>query len=122
MKQFLDDLPLGISQGRYHVGESQALPLPDREFDLVVCSHFLFTYSDLFSIEFHIDSIREMCRVAREARIFPLLASFSSRHSPHLAPVARELTREGYRCELNRVPCEFQKGGNQMLRVSRPES
>ncbi|MGD1212512.1 MAG: SAM-dependent methyltransferase [Candidatus Acidiferrales bacterium] len=121
MRQFLDDLPVGISQGRYRVAELPALPFRDREFDLAVCSHFLFTYSDLFPLDFHINSIRELCRVAREARIFPLLPGFSSGHSPHLAPVARELTKHGYRCELRRVPYEFQKGGNEMLRVSRSE-
>ncbi len=122
MKLFLDDLPLGLAEGRYRVAELPALPFRDAEFDLALCSHFLFTYSDLFPLEFHIDSIRELCRVAREARIFPLLPSFGSRHSPHLAPVARTLTKEGFRCELRRVPYEFQKGGNEMLRVSRLES
>ena len=121
MKLFLDDLPLGLAEGRYRVAELPALPFRDAEFDLALCSHLLFTYSDLFPLEFHIDSIRELCRVASEARIFPLLPSFSSRHSPHLAPVARHLTKEGYRCELRRVPYEFQKGGNEMLRVSRVE-
>jgi hypothetical protein len=122
MKQFLEDLPVGISQGRYRVAELPMLPFRDQEFDLAVCSHFLFTYSDLFPLDFHINSIREMCRVAREARIFPLLPGFSSGHSPHLAPVARQLTKEGFRCELKRVPYEFQKGGNEMLRVSRRAS
>jgi ubiquinone/menaquinone biosynthesis C-methylase UbiE len=113
---------VGISQGRYRVAELPMLPFRDQEFDLAVCSHFLFTYSDLFPLDFHINSIREMCRVAREARIFPLLPGFSSGHSPHLAPVARQLTKEGFRCELKRVPYEFQKGGNEMLRVSRRAS
>ena len=122
MKLFLNDLPLGLAEGRYRVAELPALPFRDAEFDLALCSHLLFTYSDLFTVEFHVDSIRELCRVAREARIFPLLPSFGSRHSPHLAPVARGLTKGGYRCELRRVRYEFQKGGNEMLRVSRPES
>ena len=122
MTQFLEDLPLGLAEGRYRVAELPALPFRDREFDIVLCSHLLFTYSDLLPLEFHLDSVREMCRVAREARIFPLLPSFGSRHSPHLAPLARALTSQDYRCELNRVPYEFQKGGNQMLRISRRES
>ncbi|MGA3293015.1 MAG: SAM-dependent methyltransferase [Candidatus Acidiferrales bacterium] len=122
MKQFLDDLSLGIIQGRYRIAELPALPFRDQEFDLALCSHFLFTYSELFPLDFHLDSIRELCRVAREARVFPLLSSFGSEHSPHLAPIARELTAEGYRCEVKKVPYEFQKGGNEMFRVSRLES
>jgi hypothetical protein len=119
MKQFLEDLSLGLAEGRYRVAELPALPFRDREFDIALCSHLLFTYSDLLPLDFHIDSIREMCR---EARIFPLLPSFGSRHSPHLAPLARALTSQDYRCELKRVPYEFQKGGNEMLRVSHLKS
>jgi hypothetical protein len=118
MKQFLNDFPLGLAQGRYVVGELPALPFRYRAFDLAVCSHFLFTYSDLLDLQFHLDSIRELCRVAREARIFPLLPNFGEGHSPHVAPLVRQLTAEGYQCEVRRVPYEFQKGGNEMLRVS----
>jgi SAM-dependent methyltransferase len=119
MQQFLDDLPAGVSEGRYRVAELPALPFRDAEFDLALCSHFLFTYSDILSLEFHLASIRELCRVAREVRIFPVLAGFGIARSPHLASVISALACEGYRCELQRVPYEFQKGGNEMLRVSR---
>jgi hypothetical protein len=118
MRQFLDDLPIGIAQGRYQAGELPTLPFRDREFDLALCSHFLFTYSDILSLEFHLASTRELCRVAGDARIFPLLPNFGKAHSPHVEPVLRQLCAEGYRCEIRRVPYEFQKGGNEMLRVS----
>jgi hypothetical protein len=119
MRQFLDDLPAGLADGRYRVAELPALPFGDAEFDLALCSHFLFTYSDVFSLDFHLASIRELCRVAREVRVFPLLASFGNGRSPHVAEVIRTLAAEDFRCELQRVPYEFQKGGNEMLRVSR---
>jgi SAM-dependent methyltransferase len=119
MQQFLEDLPAGVSEGRYCVAELPALPFGDAEFDLALCSHLLFTYSDILSLEFHLASIRELCRVAREARIFPVLAGFGIARSPHLANVIGALASEGYRCALQRVPYEFQKGGNEMLRVSR---
>jgi SAM-dependent methyltransferase len=118
MKQFLADFPIGLPQGRYRAGELPSLPFRDREFDLALCSHFLFTYSDILTLEFHLASIRELCRVAGEARIFPLLPSFGDAHSPHVAAVVSQLGAEAYRCELRRVPYEFQKGGNEMLRVS----
>src|SRR5205823_721332 len=38
--------------------------VPDGRFDLALCSHFLFLYSDRLDAEFHIDSIRAMLRVA----------------------------------------------------------
>ena len=118
MQQFLDDLPSGLSEGRYRAAELPALPFRDAEFDLALCSHFLFTYSDFLSLEFHLASVRELCRVAREARMFPVLASFGSSQSPHLQKVRGTLTSEGYRCELRRVPYEFQKGGNEMLSIT----
>jgi SAM-dependent methyltransferase len=121
MKQFLDDLPSGLAEGRYRVAELPTLPFRDAEFDLALCSHFLFTYSNIFSLEFHLASIRELCRVAREARIFPVLSSFGSQHSSDLAAVLSTLASEGYRCEVQRVPYEFQKGGNEMLRVARKQ-
>lgn len=118
MNLFLEDFPAGIFEGRYRPSELPALPFRTDEFDLALCSHFLFTYSDSLTIEFHLDSIRELCRVAKEARIFPLLPSFASERSPHLSAVIEELTAEGYACEVTRVPYEFQKGANEMLRVS----
>lgn len=119
MQLFLADLPAGLAKGRYRVAELPALPFRDNEFDLALCSHFLFTYSDILSLEFHLNSIRELCRVAREARIFPLLAGFGSERSPHLATIIATLASEDYCCDIRRVPYEFQKGGNEMLRVSR---
>jgi hypothetical protein len=119
MKLFLDDFPSGLAEGRYTVAELPQLPFGDREFDLALCSHFLFTYSHLFSVEFHRDAVRELCRVAHEARIFPLIPNFGHTPSAHLQPLIEQLTANGYRCEKRRVPYEFQKGGNEMLRVTR---
>ena len=120
MKRFLADLPVGVAEGRYRAAHLPVLPFRDAEFDLALCSHLLFTYSHLLSVEFHCDSIRELCRVARESRIFPLLPSFGNSVSPHIAPVVRRLQVEGYTCEICRVPYEFQKNGNEMLRVRPP--
>lgn len=119
MSQFLADYPSGLAQGRYRTAELPALPFCDREFDLALCSHFLFTYSEILTLDFHLASIRELCRVAAEARIFPLLPSFGTAHSPHVESVVRQLTAEGYRCEIRRVPYEFLCGANQMLCASR---
>ena len=70
---FLKDYPEGKSEGRYLAGGLPNLPFADMAFDLALCSHFLFLYSEQFSRSFHVRSISELCRVAAEVRIFPLL-------------------------------------------------
>jgi hypothetical protein len=126
MQRFVDDFPAGREQGRYVVGELPELAFEDRVFDLALCSHFLFTYSAHFDRAFHRASIVELCRVAAEVRIFPLLTSTVHGHtatgsrSPHLAPIVDELTRLGYDARVQRVPYEFQRGGNEVLRVVPP--
>lgn len=116
MRQFLEDFPAGKSEGRYVVAELPALPFGDHQFDLALCSHFLFTYSDHFSETFHLESILELCRVAREVRIFPLL-KISGELSPYVDFVKKELKAKKYSVEIQPVPYEFQKDGNQMLRI-----
>ena len=126
MDLFLEDFPRGFGEGRYVEGGLPTLPFDDGAFDLALCSHFLFTYSAQLSEGFHLSSILEMCRVAEEARIFPLLASSvhtvggEGETSPHLAPVVNGLRERGYEARVERVPYEFQKGGNEMLRVRGP--
>ena len=120
MELFLGDLPGGLAQQRYIGAELPALPFADQQFQLALCSHFLFTYSDLLSIEFHVASIREMCRAAPEARVFPLMGQFGTGLSPHLHPVIATLRSENFVCEVKSVPYQYQKGGNQMLVVTRP--
>ncbi|WP_017660337.1 hypothetical protein [Baaleninema simplex] len=62
-----------------------------------------------------------MCRVAREARVFPLITNFSGEISPHLQPVIDRLSDRGYAVCIEDVKYEFQKGGNQILRVFPPD-
>nr|WP_228056120.1 class I SAM-dependent methyltransferase [Microcoleus sp. LEGE 07076] len=119
MQEFLADFPSGLEQGRYINAELPILPFNDGQFDLALCSHFLFAYSHLLSEEFHLEAIMEMCRVAKEVRVFPLLQSFSGEESEHLSPIITELKNRNFRVEIQETPYEFQKGGNKMLRVRR---
>jgi hypothetical protein len=116
MDTFLADYETGKSKGRYIAGELPALPFQNGSFDLALSSHLLFLYSAFFSAKFHLRALREMLRVAREVRIFPLLA-LDGTPSPHLSIVTESLTREGYRVEIQPVLYEFQRGGNEMLMV-----
>lgn len=120
MNHFLDDFPLGLKQGRYVLDELPNLSFKDKQFDLALCSHLLFTYSDHLSKDFHLNSIQELCRVAQEVRIFPLL-NISGEQSSILLPVIEELQKNGYRAEIEKVDYEFQKGGNKLLSVSYKE-
>jgi SAM-dependent methyltransferase len=118
MEEFLSDYPAGVAEKRYVEGELPHLPLPDGAFDLAVCSHLLFLYSKHLSADFHVESIKELCRVAGEARIFPLL-ELGTRPSRHVEPVRARLIADGYSVSIRTVPYEFQRGGNQMMSVQR---
>jgi hypothetical protein len=117
MTAFLDDYGRQPA-GRYIAGALPYLPFQAGAFTLALCSHFLFLYSEQFSEDFHLASVRELCRVAPEVRIFPLL-ELGGRSSRHVAPVAQHLSAAGFTVSFETVPYEFQRGGNQMLRIRR---
>lgn len=120
MRRFIEDFPTGLAEGRYQVAELPSLPYTDHQFDLALCGHLLFSYSENLSLEMHRQSIRELCRVAREVRVFPVLTLNGDR-SPWLDPIMAEWQSAGYVADLITVPYEFQRGGNQMLHI-RPTS
>src|SRR5262249_17370206 len=74
MHCFLLDFEQGKAEGRYVTASLPCLPFEDRQFDLALCSHLLFRYSNQPSFDFHRASIEELLRVASEVRIFPLLS------------------------------------------------
>jgi len=118
MSVFLDDYAQGRASGRYLDASLPSLPFADGAFGLALCSHFLFLYSQQRDEAFHLQSMRELGRVARDVRIFPLLA-LGGQPSPHLGAAREALTRDGWQTSIERVPYEFQRGGNEMLRVCR---
>lgn len=114
MDTFLSDFESGRQQGRYLAGELPSVPFEDRQFDIALSSHFLFLYSAHLSAEFHLQALQEMLRVAREVRIFPLLALDGS-ISPYLPLVSEGFAGQGFDVRIVKVAYEFQRGGNQML-------
>lgn len=116
MQQFLDDYAAGTQQGRYVVAELPVLPFPDDSFDLALCSHFLFLYSGQLDEAFHLAAIRELCRIAREVRLFPLLA-LGGQRSRHVDGVTANLRAAGHVVSIEVVPYEFQRRGNEMMRI-----
>ena len=115
MQAFLDDYDLGKRQVRYVDAELPSIAFPDQSFDLALCSHFLFLYTEHLSEAFHRSAILELCRVAREVRIFPLLA-LDGRTSRYVGTIVEDLS-DSWEISLETVPYEFQRGGNQMMRV-----
>lgn len=118
IQRFIQDYDQGKREGRYQVQTLPRLDMADNTFDLALCSHLLFLYSDHFDTAFHLDSIREMLRVSPEVRIFPLL-TLDLKRSQHLDPVLEAFTQAGYSVEQVPVEYELQKGANHMLRIAR---
>jgi len=116
MKHFLEDYEEGLAEGRYLEAALPDLPFEDEAFDLALSSHFLFLYSAQFDLDFHLASVLELCRVAPEVRIFPLL-DMEGERSRHLPPVIDHLQGRGLATEIRKVDYEFQKGGNEMLLI-----
>jgi hypothetical protein len=111
---FLEDYDRGKIEGRYLNAELPKLYFQDKQFQLALCSHFLFLYSEHLSFEFHLESIRELCRIAEEVRIFPLL-NLAQARSPYIEEICNTLAKEGINSEIIPVPYELQKGGNQAI-------
>jgi len=119
MKVFLSDYSSGREEGRYVEASLPNLPFKDGTFDIALCSHFLFLYSGQLSEDFHMESIKELCRVSSELRIFPLM-ELGARKSRHLESIKARLAASGLAVTIEKVPYEFQKGGNEMMRIKHP--
>ncbi|HEX8523938.1 MAG TPA: hypothetical protein VF669_16920 [Tepidisphaeraceae bacterium] len=117
MEVFLEDYEAGRAQGRYQAQSLPRVSFATAQFDLALCSHFLFLYSHRFDLNFHFQSVLEMLRVAREVRIFPLL-DMDGWKSAHLEPLLARLDALGLNASVDRVDYEFQLGGNEMLRIT----
>jgi len=118
LRHFLDDFEAGKRAGRYRAAALPNLPFDDGVFEIALSSHFLFLYSDHFDADQHVANIAEMMRVATETRVFPLL-DLDGEPSRHVEPVRSALKSRGFESEIRRVDYEFQRGGNEMLRVYR---
>lgn len=116
IKIFLADYLKGLGEGRYQAAQLPNLPYQSYEFDLALCSHYLFAHSPDQSIDFHVTSIKNLCAIAREVRIFPLLDSLGEIPSI-VGPVMQTLNQENYGIEIKAAPYQFQKKGNAMMRV-----
>ena len=119
MEKFLLDYQADNSARRYLPLCLPTLDFPDNyRFELCLCSHLLFLYSEHLSLEFHISSIYELMRISPEIRIFPLV-KLDCERSPYVDSIIQEFSGQGFQVEVQNVSYEFQKGGNQMLKIQR---
>ncbi|MBN2367299.1 MAG: methyltransferase domain-containing protein [Calditrichaeota bacterium] len=112
MNIFLSSYEEGRKNKRYIPASLPDLPFEDDEFDLALSSHFLFLYTDNLSYEFHKRALTEMLRVAKEARIFPLL-DFNAKKSSYVEKVLSDFGN--HRIEIRKVDYEFQISGNELM-------
>ena len=116
MRAFLEDYEEGKKQKRYQFQMLPELSFSSNQFDLALSSHFLFLYSEHLDYEFHLKSILEMLRVAKEVRIFPLM-TLKNEKSPYVEKVIKELEVLGYETQIVKTDYEFQRGADEMLKV-----
>lgn len=115
----LDGFVAHVSEhpGSYVAASLPRLPFLRDSFDLVLCSHLLFLYSEELGLAAHVQYLEELLRVGREVRVYPLL-DMSGEVSPHLEACAAELERAAH-VEIAPVPYEFRLGDSNMLKVTR---
>lgn len=103
--------------GRYVPGRLPDLPLRTDSVDLALSANLCFLYDDRLDLSFHVASLRELARVAREVRVFPLAALDATR-SALVEPAVERLRADGLDASLREVPYEFQPGATTMLVVT----
>jgi SAM-dependent methyltransferase len=113
-QRFLADI--AARPGRYIAGDLHHLPFGDNSFDLVLCSHLLFTWSDVLDEEWHRRAIAELVRVSRgEVRIFPTVVQKTGDAVPFLPALRASFAGRGVSSRLAKVPYQFQVGADEML-------
>jgi SAM-dependent methyltransferase len=114
---FLADYAAGKVAGRYIAGEVPNA-LGNEFYDLILCSHFLLLYSTQLDWEFHAQAVTKLLDRTNELRIFPLL-TLQLERSPYLDPLCELVESMAYRPHIVPVEYELQRGGNQMLVITR---
>jgi cation transport regulator ChaB len=113
--RFLQDV--SVAPERYVAGSLPELPFEDGRFELVLCSHLLFTWAETYGFEWHLAALKELVRVSRsEVRIFPLVQQGAGEPVPFMRELLEALP---VRSEIRKVPYEFQVGADEMLVLSR---
>jgi len=108
-------LDLAEHPSRYVAASLPTLPFDDGAFDLAVCSHLLFTWADQLGYDWHLASLRELARVANEARVFPTVMQGAGDAVPFWDDLMAALRADGLVVDVRKVDYEFQVGAREML-------
>lgn len=118
ISQFLLDRML--HPDRYVPGALPVLPFEDRRFDLVLCSHLLFTWATGLGEHWHRQALAELVRVSdRQVRVFPLVGKGTEGPPPFLRPLVQELRAQGLDVRAHPVPMRFQRGARHAMVITR---
>ena len=116
MAEFFQDYDLGHAEGRYLFAAQTILPFADFFFDYALSAHHFFSATAPQSVDYHIETIEELARAAKEVRIFPLV-DVQGVPSELLGPVILALQCKNYGIEVRNVAYHLQPRGNAMLRI-----
>lgn len=126
-RRFAQDYKQGRPQGRYIKTQLPTLPFADQHFDLALSGNFLFLYSDSatggllpdtrFDYEFHMKALRELLRVAKEVRVYPLKGAHTQDNHPYLERVLADLHSRNIETEIVDVPFRDIAGAHHMLKL-----
>ncbi|MCB1827705.1 MAG: hypothetical protein KDH94_04690 [Coxiellaceae bacterium] len=112
---FLKDYEQGKFESRYQMMMLPRLPFDDQQFDIALCSDHLFHNHTAHKCQQE-GVITELCRVAKEVRVFPLMNEQGD-IAESLGQVMLECQQKGYAIEIKQVAFHQLKGGNAMLRI-----
>jgi hypothetical protein len=119
LKLFAEDFSAGFKEKRYVDAELPQLPFADKSFSFVLSGNFLFLYGNRLDLDFHKACIKELIRVCSgEVRIFPLVG-LDAKPYPYLDDILSFLDYSGIKAEILKVPFEFQKGANKLMKLYR---
>ena len=116
MSEFFQDYDLGHAEGRYLFAAQPTLPFADFFFDYALSAHHFFSTSAPQTVDYHVATIEELARAAKEVRIFPLVDA-QGVPSELLGPVILALQQKNYGLEVRDVAYHLQPRGNAMLRI-----
>lgn len=118
-QQALESFINAYDPSLYRYEQLPLLSYDDNSFDLLLSSHLLFVYDDRLDLTFHLESIAQMLRVAKEVRIFPLIDFKNSRKDKrdNLSPFVKTVLQK-FNAHLSPVNFEFQPGGGTMMTIS----
>lgn len=116
VEEFFLDYPKGLKEERYCPFSPKKTPFSNSSFDLVLCSNYFFADIPEQDLNFHLQWIQELTRVANEVRIYPLTDQ-TGQVSQLLGPTLLALQQHSYQVAIEEVPFRLVPNSKAMLRI-----